>query len=78
MPQNRHACTRLCTSPTTLAGFLVPELYNIDFARVDDASKAIAEDNCLSVSSNIRVLQPNLPTRQISRIFQSPAIIECL
>jgi dihydroorotase len=38
-----------------LAGFPVPELYNIDFARVDEAAKAVAENADLVLGIKVRM-----------------------
>jgi dihydroorotase len=38
-----------------LAGFPVPELYNIDFAQVDAAAKAIAENSDIVVGAKVRM-----------------------
>jgi dihydroorotase len=38
-----------------LAGFPVPELYNIDFARVDEAAKAIAENQDFVIGAKVRM-----------------------
>jgi dihydroorotase len=38
-----------------LAGFPVPELYNIDFARVDEAAKAVAENADLVLGVKVRM-----------------------
>jgi dihydroorotase len=38
-----------------LAGFPVPELYNIDFAQVDAAAKAIAENRDLVIGAKVRM-----------------------
>ena len=38
-----------------LAGFPVPELYNIDYARVDEAAKAVAENADLVLGIKVRM-----------------------
>src|SRR5262245_61460174 len=38
-----------------LAGFPVPELYNIDYARVDDAAKAVAENADMVLGIKVRM-----------------------
>jgi dihydroorotase len=38
-----------------LAGFPVPELYNIDFARVDEAAKAVAENSDMVLGIKVRM-----------------------
>jgi dihydroorotase len=38
-----------------LAGFPVPELYNIDFAQVDAAAKAMAENSDLVIGAKVRM-----------------------
>jgi dihydroorotase len=38
-----------------LAGFPVPELYNIDYARVEDAARAVAENADLAIGIKVRM-----------------------
>ena len=38
-----------------LAGFPVPELYNIDYARVEDAARAVAENADLVIGIKVRM-----------------------
>ena len=48
--------TPSCTSPTSgCAGFPVAELYNIDFAQVDAAAKAVAENADIVLGVKVRM-----------------------
>ncbi len=42
-------------SNTGLAGFPVPELYNIDYARVEDAARTLAENSDIIVGVKVRM-----------------------
>ena len=59
-----------------LAGFPVPELYNIDYARVDDAAKAVAENADMVLGIKVRMSENVIAKHGIEPLRRAIAACE--